>query len=263
MLTYKTEKGEIMQHVSTQHAPGTILVTGGSRGIGAAVSVLAASKGFDVCINYRSDEAQALLVAEKVREFGRKALTVKADLADPHQITEMFLKVDQELGDLTALVNNGGIGGSVGRVDTVRAPDLHTIFSTNVIAAFLCCGEAVRRMSTHNSGRGGAIVNISSAAARLGAAGRNVHYAASKRAIEALTFGLAQEVAAEGIRVNTVSPGVIDTDIHSRERLAQLATQLPMKRPGSADEVANTVMWLVSQEASYVSGTNVGVSGAR
>lgn len=252
-----------MQQVSTPQPRGTMIVTGGSRGIGAAISVLAASNGFDVCINYRSNEEQALLVAEKVRGFGRQALTVQADMADPQQITEMFLKVDQELGDLTALVNNGGISGSIGRVDTVQAADLQHIFAINVIGAFLCCGEAVRRMSTNNGGRGGAIVNISSAAARLGAAGRNVHYAASKRAVEALTFGLAQEVAAEGIRVNTVSPGVIDTDIHSRERLAQLATQLPMKRPGSADEVANTVMWLVSQEASYVSGTNVGVSGAR
>lgn len=252
-----------MQQVSTQQSRGTMVVTGGSRGIGAAISVLAARNGFDVCINYRTDEPQALLVAEKVRDFGRKALTVQADLADPQQIAQMFLMVDQELGDLTALVNNGGIGGSIGRVDAVRAPDLHNIFAINVIGAFLCCGEAVRRMSTHNSGRGGAIVNISSAAARLGAAGRNVHYAASKRAVEALTFGLAQEVAAEGIRVNTVSPGVIDTDIHSRERLAQLATQLPMRRPGSADEVANAVIWLVSQEARYVSGTNVGVSGAR
>lgn len=252
-----------MKPESTQTSCGTIVVTGGSRGIGAAISELAARDGYDVCINYRSDEAQALHIAEKVRSYGRKALAVQADLVDPQQIAEMFKQADLQLGQLTALVNNGGISGFIGRVDAITASDLHNIFAVNVVGAFLCSGEAVRRMSTRNGGRGGSIVNISSAAARLGAAGRNIHYAASKRAVEALTFGLAQEVAAEGIRVNTVSPGVIDTDIHPRERLAQLATQLPMNRPGSANEVANAVMWLVSRAASYVSGTNLGVSGAR
>jgi NAD(P)-dependent dehydrogenase (short-subunit alcohol dehydrogenase family) len=242
---------------------GIILVTGGSRGIGAAICELAARDGYDVCINYRSNEKQALAVAEKVRGHGRKALIVQADMADAAQIPGMFQKIDQELGKLTALVNNAGVSSPVGRVDTLTAADLQALFSLNVVGSFLCCGEAVRRMSTRHGGQGGGIVNISSAAARLGAAGRNVHYAASKRALEALTFGLAQEVADEGIRVNTVSPGVIDTEIHGRERLAQMGPQLPMKRPGTAAEVAASVMWLLSPGASYVSGTNLGVSGAR
>lgn len=242
---------------------GAIIVTGGSRGIGAAISEQAARQGYDVCINYRNDRDQALAVAERVRSHARKALVVQADLGQPEQLTAMFEQVDHELGQLTALVNNGGINGSIGRVDAVEAHDLQAIFAINVVGSFLCCKEAVRRMSTRQGGAGGAIVNLSSAAARLGAAGRNVHYAATKRAVEALTFGLAQEVAAEGIRVNAVSPGVIATEIHGAERLAQLAPNLPMGRAGEADEVANAVMWLLSAEAAYVSGTVLGVSGAR
>ncbi|HYG42403.1 MAG TPA: SDR family oxidoreductase [Bordetella sp.] len=242
---------------------GYILITGGSRGIGAAICESAARDGYDVCINYRSDEQQAQAVAQRVRSYGRKALVVQADVADATQIPDMFRKADQALGQLTALVNNAGISGPIGRVDAITGPDLHAIFALNVVGSFLCCREAVRRMSTRHAGNGGGIVNVSSAAARLGAAGRNVHYAASKRALEALTFGLSQEVAAEGIRVNTVSPGVIDTEIHSRERLAQMGPQLPMKRPGTAAEVADAVMWLLSPAAAYVSGTNLGVSGAR
>lgn len=241
---------------------GYIMVTGGSRGIGAAICEMAARDGYDVCINYRSNEAQAQALAERVRAHGRKALVVQADVGQAEQIHEMFRAADA-LGPLTGLVNNAGTAGFIGRVDAISAKDLHEIFSLNVVGSFLCCGEAVRRMSTLRGGRGGAIVNISSAAARLGAAGRNVHYAASKRALEALTFGLAQEVAAEGIRVNSVAPGVIDTEIHSRERLAEMGPQLPMKRPGTAVEVANAVMWLISSASSYVSGTTVGVSGAR
>lgn len=252
-----------MESVSENPGRGVILVTGGSRGIGAAICVSAAREGYDVCINYRADEKQALAVAGKVRAHGRRALVVQADIADAEQVSGMFRKADQELGGLTALVNNAGTGGYIGRVDAITPADLQALFALNVVGSFVCCGEAVRRMSTRHGGKGGGIVNISSAAARLGAAGRNVHYAASKRALEALTFGLAQEVASEGVRVNTVSPGVIDTDIHPRERLAQLGPQLPMKRPGTADEVAAAVMWLLSPVASYVSGTNVGVSGAR
>lgn len=252
-----------MQTTSETTQRGFVLVTGGSRGIGAAICEQAARDGYDVCINYRSDENQAQAVAEKVRGHGRKALVVQADIAYAEQITDMFRQADQELGRLSALVNNAGTSGHIGRVDTISAPDLHAIFALNVVGSFLCCGEAIRRMSTRHGGTGGSIVNMSSAAARLGAAGRNVHYAASKRALEALTFGLAQEVADEGIRVNAVSPGVIDTEIHSRERLAQIGPQLPMKRPGTPAEVADSVMWLLSPAASYVSGTNLGVSGAR
>lgn len=252
-----------MQQTTDSAPRGVILVTGGSRGIGAAICERAARDGYDVCINYRSNEEQAQAVAEQVRGHGRKALTVQADVADAAQIAAMFRQADRELGSLTALVNNAGTSGRIGRVDALEAPDLQAIFALNVMGSFLCCGEAVRRMSTRHGGKGGNIVNMSSAAARLGAAGRNVHYAASKRALEALTFGLAQEVAAEGIRVNAVAPGVIDTEIHSRERLAQMAPQLPMQRPGTAVEVADTVMWLLSPAAGYVSGANVGVSGAR
>ncbi|AUL16996.1 SDR family oxidoreductase [Bordetella bronchiseptica] len=252
-----------MTEASEQAGRGYILVTGGSRGIGAAICEQAARDGYDVCINYRSDEKQALSVAQTVRGHGRKALTVQADIADAGQIADMFHAADRQLGRLAALVNNAGTSGFIGRVDAISATDLQAIFALNVVGSFLCCGEAVRRMSTSHGGKGGGIVNISSAAARLGAAGRNVHYAASKRALEALTFGLAQEVAGEGIQVNTVSPGVIDTDIHPRERLAQLGPQLPMKRPGTVGEVAAAVMWLLSPAASYVSGTNLGVSGAR
>lgn len=252
-----------MQQASDISRHGYILVTGGSRGIGAAICERAARDGYDVCINYRSDERQAREVAERVRKLGRDALVVRADIADASQIADMFRAADQALGELTALVNNAGTSGYIGRVDTITASDLQASFTLNVVGSFLCCGEAVRRMSTRHGGKGGGIVNISSAAARLGAAGRNVHYAASKRALEALTFGLAQEVADEGIRVNTVSPGVIDTEIHTRQRLAQLGPQLPMKRPGTAVEVADAVMWLLSSQASYVSGTNLGVSGAR
>lgn len=242
---------------------GYIMVTGGSRGIGAAVCEMAAKDGYDVCINYRSNEQQAQTVAERVRQLGRRAATVKADVGNAEEIPGLFRAADEALGTLVGLVNNAGTGGFIGRVDEISAADLQAIFALNVVGSFACAGEAIRRMSTRHGGRGGAIVNMSSAAARLGAAGRNVHYAASKRAIEALTFGLAQEVAAENVRVNSVSPGVIDTEIHSRERLAQMAPQLPMKRPGTAQEVACTIMWLLSPEASYVSGTNVGVSGAR
>ncbi|MBH1964644.1 MAG: SDR family oxidoreductase [Comamonadaceae bacterium] len=252
-----------MQSTSDQAGRGYIMVTGGSRGIGATICEMAAREGYDVCINYRSDETQAQAVAEQVRSHGCKALVYQADVGNAEQITNLFRAADGNLGTLAALVNNAGTSGFIGRVDAISASDLQEIFALNVVGSFLCAGEAVRRMSTMHGGQGGSIVNMSSAAARLGAAGRNVHYAASKRALEALTFGLAQEVAGEGIRVNTVSPGVIDTEIHSRERLAQLGPQLPMKRPGTATEVANTVMWLLSPAASYVSGTNVGVSGAR
>ncbi len=252
-----------MSAILNQLPKGYIMVTGGSRGIGAAVCELAANDGYDVCINYRSNEQQAQAVAERVRQLGRKATVVQADIGNTDEIPGLFRAADEALGTLVGLVNNAGTGGFTGRVDEISATDLHAIFALNVVGSFACAGEAIRRMSTRHGGSGGGIVNMSSAAARLGAAGRNVHYAASKRALEALTFGLAQEVAAESIRVNSVSPGVIDTEIHSRERLSQMAPQLPMKRPGTAEEVARTVMWLLSPAASYVSGTNVGVSGAR
>lgn len=248
---------------ATSKKPGVMIVTGGSRGIGAAICILAARKGFDVCINYSSSAEHASKVAEVVQQHGQRALAYKADLSSEAEIVQMFAAVDQELGPVTALVNNGGISGQVGRVDEMSSADLQNIFAINVIGSFLCSREAVRRMSSRHGGHGGSIINISSAAARLGAAGRNIHYAASKRAVEALAFGLAQEVASEGIRVNAVSPGVIATDIHDPARLAAMAPQLPMGRAGTAEEVANTVLWLASDHASYVSGTVVGVSGAR
>lgn len=242
---------------------GVMVVTGGSRGIGAAVSILAAKHGFDVCINYKSNAERALEVAGIVESHGRKAMVHQADVADEADIVAMFAAVDQKLGRVTALVNSGGVNGSIGRVDQMTGADIRNVFQTNVDGTFICCREALLRMSTKNGGHGGSIVNLSSAAARLGAAGRNIHYAASKRAVEALTFGLAQEVAAEGVRVNAVSPGMIDTEIHDPIRLAAMAPKLPMGRPGTADEVANSVLWLISEEAAYVSGTVLDVSGAR
>lgn len=242
---------------------GVMVVTGGSRGIGAAISILAAKRGFDVCINYKSNRARALEVARIVESQGRKALIHKADLADESEIMAMFSAVDLSLGRITSLVNNGGVNGNIGRVDQLTAADIRRVFQTNVDGTFICCREALLRMSTKNGGFGGSIVNLSSAAARLGAAGRNVHYAASKRAVEALTFGLAQEVAAEGVRVNAVSPGMITTEMHDPARLAAMAPKLPMGRPGTVDEVAKSVLWLVSEESAYVSGTILDVSGAR
>lgn len=240
-----------------------MVVTGGSRGLGAATALLASKHGYDLCINYNSNEERARQVAREVERNGRRAMIYRADMTDEAAIVAMFSAVDERLGTVSALVNSAGVNGTIGRVDQVTAPDIRRLLETNVLGTFLCCREAIRWMSTLHGGSGGNIVAFSSAAARLGAAGRNVHYAASKGAIESMTFGLAQEVARENIRVNAVSPGVIDTEMQDPARLADIAPKLPMGRAGLAEEVARAVLWLVSEESSYVSGTVLNVSGAR
>jgi NAD(P)-dependent dehydrogenase (short-subunit alcohol dehydrogenase family) len=244
-----------------------LLVTGGSRGIGAATAILAARKGHAVAVNYTRAEAAAQEVVRTIREAGGTAIAVQGDVADEAQVLRVFREVDEKLGRLTGLVNNAGIVDRTARVDEMGLERLKRMFDVNVIGSFLCAREAVRRMSTKHGGRGGAIVNVSSAAARLGAPGQYVDYAASKGAIDVLTIGLAKEVAAEGIRVNAVRPGLIETDIHASgglpNRVRDLAHQVPMGRGGTADEVAQAIVWLLSPESSYTTMSLVEVSGGR
>ena len=244
-----------------------LLVTGGSRGIGAATALLAARKGYAVAVNYTRNEAAAQQVVRGIRAAGGRAEALPGDVADEAQVMELFAQVDSRLGRLTALVNNAGIVDRSSRVEDMSLERLRRMFDVNVIGSILCAREAIKRMSTRHGGRGGAIVNVSSAAARLGAPGQYVDYAASKGAIDAFTIGLAKEVAAEGIRVNAVRPGLIETDIHASgglpNRVRELAHQVPMQRGGSADEVAQAIVWLLSPEASYTTMSLVDVSGGR
>ena len=244
-----------------------VLVTGGSRGIGAACCLLAARQGFDVAVNYARDAAAAERVAEAVRREGRRALALQADVADEAQVLAMFARLDADLGRLDALVNNAGVVDHPARVDEMSLERLRRMFDTNILGSVLCAREAVRRMSPRHGGRGGAIVNLGSAASRLGSPAQYVDYATSKGAIDTFTLGLAREVAAEGIRVNAVRPGIIDTEIHASgglpERARQLAPQVPMQRAGSADEVAAAVLWLLSEAASYTTGAVIDVTGGR
>jgi NAD(P)-dependent dehydrogenase (short-subunit alcohol dehydrogenase family) len=244
-----------------------LLVTGGSRGIGAATALLAARRGWAVAVNYASNSLAADEVVRTIRAGGGTAISVQADVGSEAEVRAMFEKVDAKLGRLTALVNNAGVVDVQARVDEMTAERLERMLRINVIGSFLCAREAVRRMSTKYGGDGGAIVNLSSAAARLGSPGQYVDYAASKGAIESFTLGLAKEVADEGIRVNAVRPGLIDTEIHASggmpDRAHQLAPTVPMKRTGSAEEVAHGIVWLLSPEASYVTGTSLDVAGGR
>lgn len=252
---------------------GTLLVTGGGRGIGAATALRAARAGWDVAVHWQRDAAAATDVAAQVRALGRRALTLQADVGDDAQVQAMFAALDAARaaepgwGPLRGLVNNAGVVDVACRVDAMDAARWQRMFAVNVFGSAGCAREALRRMSTRHGGAGGAIVNVSSAAARLGAPGQYVDYAASKAAVDAFTKGLALEVAAEGIRVNAVRPGIIDTAIHASggqpDRARRLAPQVPMQRAGSADEVAAAIVWLLSADAGYVTGAIVDVGGGR
>ena len=251
--------------------PRSLLITGASRGIGAATARLAAAHGWDVAINYRRDVAAAEAVAADVRALGRRAVLLQADVAVEAQVVAMFTQLDRlagsDIAPLGGLVNNAGVVDVAARVDEMDGARIERMFAVNVYSSMYCAREAVRRLSTRHGGAGGAIVNLSSAAARLGSPGQYVDYAAAKAAIDTFTLGLAREVAAEGVRVNAVRPGIIETDIHASGgqpgRAAQLAPQLPMQRAGTAQEVAQAIMWLLSDEASYTTGSILDVSGGR
>lgn len=243
------------------------IVTGASRGIGAATAALAAARGYAVCVNYHRSAAAADRVVASIEHAGGRAIAVQADVSIESDVVGLFKTCDRSLGRVTALVNNTGVLERQMRVEAMDAGRLQRVFATNVTGAFLCAREAVRRMSTKHGGSGGAIVNVSSLAARLGAPDEYVDYAASKGAVDALTIGLAKEVAEEGIRVNAVRPGLIHTDIHASGgepgRIDRVKGSVPMKRGGTAEEVAYAILWLLSPEASYTTGTFIEVSGGR
>ena len=245
----------------------SLIITGASRGIGAATARLAAERGYAVCVNYRANEAAARGVVSAIEAAGGRAVAVAADVSVEADVVRLFETVDRELGPLAALVNNAGILELQTRVEHIDAARLARVFATNVTGAFICAREAVRRMSTAGGGAGGAIVNVSSRAAQLGAPGEYVDYAASKAALDALTIGLAKEVAAEGIRVNAVRAGIIYSDIHASGgepgRVDRLGPTLPMQRGGHPIEVARAILWLLSEEASYSTGTFIDVAGGR
>lgn len=243
------------------------IITGSSRGIGAVTATLLAREGYRVCVNFRSDEAAADSVVAGLTGSGATAIAVQADVSRESDVVCLFETVDERLGPITELVNNAGIVLPQIRVEDTDAARISKIFATNVTGAFLCCREAVRRMSLRHGGQGGSIVNVSSAASRIGSAGEYVDYAASKGAIDTLTRGLSIEVAEEGIRVNCVRPGFIYTEMHADGgepgRVDRLADSLPMKRGGQPSEVANAIVWLLSDDASYITGTFIEASGGR
>lgn len=256
-----------MSSNATSARAGALVVTGGGRGIGAATARLAARRGYAVCVNYLRDEASAVRVVDEIAAGDGAAIAVQADVGRQEDMTRLFAEVDARLGRVTGLVNNAGTLDVQGRLEDIDEERLLRILRTNVVGTFLASREAVRRMSTRHGGRGGSIVNVSSVASRIGSPGEYLDYAASKGAVDTFTHGLALEVAGEGIRVNAVRPGIIDTEIHARGgepgRPARLAASLPLGRPGRADEVAEAILWLLSDAASYTTGTIVDVAGGR
>jgi NAD(P)-dependent dehydrogenase (short-subunit alcohol dehydrogenase family) len=244
-----------------------VLVTGGGRGIGAATCILAAQKGWDVAVNYAANAEAAQQVVKQIQATGARAIAVQADVADEAQVLAMFKRVQAELGPLQGLVNNAGVIDVYARLDEMSMARWRRMFDINVLGSMLCAREAVLQMSTKHGGQGGSIVNLSSAAARLGAAGQYLDYAAAKGAIDSLTLGLAKEVAGEGIRVNAIRPGLIDTEIHASgglpNRVKDLEHLVPAKRGGTAMEVAQAIVWLLSEDASYTTMSLIDVSGAR
>lgn len=244
-----------------------VLVTGGSRGIGAAVAVMAAERGHDVAVNYQGNAAAAEAVVARCRQAGARAIAVQGDMAVEADIARLFATVDQELGRIDHCVNNAGITGRASRLDAATSDEIRRVIDLNVTGAILVAREAVKRLSKAHGGRGGTIVNLSSAAVWLGSPNDFVWYAASKGAIDALTIGLAKELAPDGIRVNAVAPGLIDTDIHEAAglggRVGRLAPQIPLQRGGTAEEVAEVILFLMSPASSYVTGTTYNVTGGR
>ncbi|HKN16912.1 MAG TPA: SDR family oxidoreductase [Candidatus Sulfotelmatobacter sp.] len=246
---------------------GTLIVTGASRGIGAAIATLAGARGFSVAVNFATGGAEARAVSEQIISAGGRACAIEADVGREEDIVRLFETAERELGPIKALVNNAAITGGFARVDSVSATALARVMAVNVTGAFLCAREAIRRMSTKHGGTGGPIVNISSRAAHTGSGGEWVHYAASKGAIDSFTIGLAREVATEGIRVNAVAPGLIETGLHAAngapDRLERLASTIPMERAGTPLEVAEGVLWLLSPAASYTTGAILQIGGGR
>lgn len=244
-----------------------MLVTGGSRGIGAATALMAAARGWQVALSYKGNAEAADAVVARIRASGGTAIAVQADVSVEADVLQMFAAVDEQLGSLTALVNNAGMLEQQMRLDQMDLDRWQRVFSANVFGSFLCAKQAVLRMSSKHGGNGGSIVNLSSAASRIGSPNEFIDYAAAKGAIDSMTFGLAKEVAAEGIRVNAVRPGLIYTDIHALAgepgRVDRAKTGVPMQRGGTAEEVAEAILWLASEQASYVTGTLIDVTGGR
>ena len=252
---------------ATNHQPGTLIVTGASRGIGAAIARLAGKRGYSVAVNFSTGEAEAQKIAQEIVAGGGRAAAIRADISREDQIMRLFETAERELGPITALVNNAAVTGGFARVQDVTADAIQKTFAINVTGAMLCAREAVRRMSTQRGGSGGAIVNISSRAAHTGSPGEWVHYAASKGAIDSFTIGLAREVATEGIRVNAVAPGLVETGLHAAngdpDRLQRLMPSIPMQRAGMPHEIAEAVLFLLSPAASYITGAILQVGGGR
>lgn len=244
-----------------------LLVTGGGRGIGAAASTMAAKRGYSVVVNYASNAESAERVVAQIQDEGGQATAIQADVGDPTQVQRLFNEIDDREGTLSGLVNNAGITGGFAKLQDLKTETLQEVVNINIVGAMLCAREAVRRMAISNGGVGGSIVNVSSRASKIGGGGEWIHYAMTKGAIDTLTLGLAKETADDGIRVNAVAPGLIETDLHAAagapDRTTRFASGIPMGRAGTADEIASGILWLLSDEASYITGTTIDIAGGR